>query len=207
VTRRVVELAGPAGAGKTTLADTLRQQDERMQAGLAGAAATLARARLAAPGRWWTAGELRSIAYLRAWLGPAASRESDETVLLDHGPAYRLAYLLDGPPMAKTARFQSWWTRTGISWGQLLDAVIWLDAPDDVLIRRIDKRDRGHRIRGVGRDDAAAFLARYRAAYGAVLDVLGGAGTRIIRVDTSTAPAAIGATVQARLDVLAGRPR
>lgn len=218
MTRRVVELAGPAGAGKTTLADTLRQQDERivvglpvnrlgMLAGLAGAAATLAQARVAAPGRWWTRGELRSVAYLRAWRGPAAGRDSDETVLLDHGPAFRLAYLLDGPPMAHTARFQSWWTRTGMSWGRLLDAVILLDAPDDVLMRRIDERDRGHRIRGAGRDDAAAFLARYRAAYDAVLDVLGAAGTRIIRVDTSTAPAEIGANVQARLDVLAGRPR
>jgi hypothetical protein len=216
VTRRVVELAGPAGAGKTTLADTLRQQDERIVvglpvsrlgilAGLGGAAATLARARMAAPGRWWTRGELRSVAYLRAWQGPAASR--DETVLLDHGPAFRLAYLLDGPPMAHTASFQSWWTRTGVSWGRLLHAVILLDAPDDVLLRRIDERDRGHRIRGVGRGDGAAFLARYRAAYDAVLDVLGAAGTRVIRVDTSTTPEAIGAIVQARLDVLAGRPR
>src|SRR5881397_3911259 len=70
----VIELAGPAGAGKTTLARALRGFDPaprvgrtRLIGGLVPQAPALLAARLSARGRFWSADELRSLAYLSAW--------------------------------------------------------------------------------------------------------------------------------------------
>jgi cytidylate kinase len=198
VSSLVVELAGPAGAGKTTLAGALRAIDTqatvgvdvgraRLVAGIASAAPHLAAARASARGRWWTSGELRSLAYLSAWRGPLADRRPDGSVLLDHGPVFRLAALAAyGPPMATTPAFEHWWRRSAKQWARLLDVVVWLDAPDAVLLRRVAQRDRDHRLRDAGPTAADEFFARYRSAYLRTLDVLTNEGTQLVRVDTST---------------------
>lgn len=219
MTGRLVELAGPAGAGKTTLVDLLREQQPATRLGLpvdraavllglATAAPVLARARLASGGRWWTVAEQRSIGYLVAWQRPAGRRTAVST-LLDHGPTFRLAALrADGPPMSQTPAFRHWWLETAVAWGLLLDTVVWLDAPDDVLIERIRERSRGHRVKGASADEARLFLARHRAAYDATLDLLNRTGARVIRVDTSTAPASVlAAGLAERLDSTAAGHR
>lgn len=195
---RLVELAGPAGSGKTTLATALRALDPATRVGLpagrgavtaalVGASPTLVRARAAAPGRWWTAAELRAVGYLSAWQRPAG-RPRTGTTLLDHGPAFRLASLLvSGPPMVRTRPFHRWWSHTCVAWGLLLDTVVWLDAPDEVLIGRIRARDRDHRVRASSLEEAVDFLDSYREGYDATLDVLRRTGTRVLRLDTSTA--------------------
>ena len=129
-----MELAGPAGAGKTTLARALVADSPAtttgvqvgplgLAAGLASAAPQLAAARLSAPGRWWTRDELRSLAYLRAWR--RAVGDGDGLLVLDHGPVFRLASLAAfGPPMAASGAFAR--LRAGLAqdWGSLLDAVV-----------------------------------------------------------------------------------
>lgn len=220
MTRQAVELAGPAGAGKTTLAAALRRQEPRTKVGvdvgrlrvaaaLVSAAPTLAAARLSARGRSWTSAELRSIGYLGAWRAPITGRQDDDLLLLDHGPVYRLSSLAAyGPPMVHTASFRHWWRRTGVEWARILDTVVWLDAADTVLLTRIDRRDRGHRIQGAQRAEAEAFLSRYRRAYRMTLDLLASEGTRIVSVDTSaSSPEELAALVQAFLDESrTGRP-
>lgn len=211
MTRRVVELAGPAGAGKTTLARALLSDDGRTRLGvetgrtglMAGALSlgpVLAGARLSAGGRGWTEGELRNLVYLQAWRRELANRSSG-TYLLDHGPVFRLAALAAwGPPMARTPVFRRWWTRTAQAWGRLLDGVVWLDAPDAVLIDRIDARERTHRIQNAEAETARAFLARYRDSYDDVLDLLSRTDTPVLRIDTSTrTPENLAATVRSSL--------
>lgn len=211
MTRRIVELAGPAGAGKTTLARALLSDDGRTQLGveagrigsMVGALSlgpVLAGARLSTGGRGWTEGELRNLVYLQAWRRELASRSSG-TYLLDHGPVFRLAALAAwGPPMARTPAFRKWWTRTAQAWGRLLDGVVWLDAPDAVLVHRIDSRERTHRIQNAEAETASAFLARYRDAYDDVLDLLSRMDTPVLRIDTSTrTPESLAATVRSSL--------
>ena len=207
MTGRLVELAGPAGSGKTTLVTALCAADPTIRvglrtghgavaAGLLAASPTLLRARTGAPGRWWTTGELRAIGYLAAWQRPAGHRPAG-TTLLDHGPTFRLASLLvGGPPMVRTRAFHRWWMRTSVAWGLLLDTVVWLDAADEVLIDRIRERDRDHRVREASDEDAGHFLAGYRTAYDATLDVLLRTGMRVVRIDTSAAaPDVLAATL------------
>lgn len=202
MSRHVLELAGPAGAGKTTLAESLMTDhgtrlglpSGRSEAarGLLRALPVLVRARLTARGRWWTTSELRSIGYLEAWQAAARCAEPG-TVLLDHGPAYRLASLLAlGPEMARTAAFRDWARRTAARWGELLDAVVWLDAEDSALRARIDDRDRAHRIRGAGPLETSRFLDRYRDAFREVLGVFEHTGTILVAIDTTDRdPAAV----------------
>jgi hypothetical protein len=205
-----VELAGPAGAGKTTLARALAADSPAtttgvrvgpvgLAAGLASVAPQLAAARLTAPGRWWSRDELRSLAYLRAWR--RAVLNGPELLVLDHGPVFRLASLAAfGPPMAATSAFAG--LRAGLAqdWGRLLHAVVWLDAPDDVLLRRIDGRAQRHRIQHVGPTEGARFLGRYREAYRTTLALVADAGTRVVDLDTAArTPAELAAELRATL--------
>jgi hypothetical protein len=199
VTRLVVELAGPAGAGKTTLARAVKEADPGriavgvgvgvlgLAAGTMPAVPHLVAARLSAPGRWWTRDELRSLAYLSAWRGKVVAGRGQGLLLLDHGPAFRLASIVAfGPPMRGTRAFDRLWTGLARDWGRLLDVVVWLDAPDEVLLRRIAHREQEHRIRGAAECEAERFLARYRLAYRQTLDRLALEGARVICLDSAT---------------------
>lgn len=212
MSRCVVELAGPAGAGKTTLAAALEAQCAgtllevdtgrlRVGAGLARAAPALLSGRFSTPGRPWTTEELRSIVYLTSRRGPVAHGSGHGLVLLDHGPVFRLAMLAaHGPPAARGPVFHRWWRRTALEWGHLLDAVVCLDASDEVLRARIDSRRRYHRVQGARRDEVEAFLARYRGSYAQVLDLVSEAGACVLHLDTSTGtPEQLARIVSSRL--------
>ena len=216
----VVELAGPAGAGKTTLARLVAAADPssttvglrtgrpRLALASMGALPRLAAARVVAPGRWWTRDELRDLAYLRAWRAAVGrEQDADGLLLLDHGPVFRLASLrANGPAMAGSKPFDTLWTGLARDWGRLLDVVVWLDAPDGVLLRRIDARSRAHRIRGADEDRAAGFLARYRAAYRTTLDVVTSGGARLVELDTASgSPDELAAAVRAALSTMPSR--
>ena len=199
MSRVVVELAGPAGAGKTTLVRELQASRPatttvgvqvgapRLAAAILAGTPRLATARALAPGRWWTRDELRTLAYLGAWRRPVLEHHGSETMLLlDHGPVFRLAKLSAfGPPMVGSRTFDRWWTGLARDWGRLLDVVVYLDAPDDVLLRRIEARPRAHRVRGAHQDEATEFLARYRTSYRRALDAVAAGGSHVVEVDTS----------------------
>jgi cytidylate kinase len=206
----VVELAGPAGAGKTTLARALRDADPatgvglsagrlRIARGLAVTAPTLAGAWLSAPGRLWSREDLRSLGYLAAWQGQVGADRGPGLTVLDHGPVFRLASLAAyGPPMVESRTFSRHWRGMAERWGRLLDVVAWLDAPDDVLLARIADREQEHRMRDAARAEAVKFLARYRAAYRTTITAVTAAGARLVELDTTAmTPEQLAATVRA----------
>jgi hypothetical protein len=203
-----VELVGPAGSGKTTLHRALAARCADVVPGvrfgglghlrhaLPGAARLLP-AWLAAGGRFFDEKELRSLGYVTGW---AAALErgaaSGALAVFDHGPLFRIARLRAfGPPLVESKAFGRWSAAAVRRWAPLLGAVVWLDAPDALLARRIDGRDERHRIKGGEATEAERFLGRYRAAYEALLAELRAAGgPEPIRVDTSReAPEAIAA--------------
>lgn len=70
--------------------------------------------------------------------------------------------------------------------------VIYLDAPDEVLLERIGGRSKGHRLKESGLAQARGELRRLRSWYEQALDAVGSRRTEVLRIDTSkTAPQAI----------------
>ena len=208
----VVELAGPAGAGKTTVARALVRSLPGARLGsppgrlatirsvVTTAPVLLASRSLAAPGRWWSEAELRSVGYLLAWQHELRDAVPGEPLLLDHGPVFRLAMLVAGQPQAlRHPVFGPWWWRTATTWGRLLDMVVVLDAPTDALIARIEARPREHRVRGADPREVERFVDAYRVAFDQVLRVVSHEGTPVVRVDTAAPPEVVADAVRARL--------
>lgn len=203
-----VEIAGVAGAGKSTLAslltergfgvldDTLRVREPRHLGmitrsvwGIAGLSRQwIATRRL--PN--WT--ELKLIIYLMEWdkrLTPTKNPEAT-VMLLDQGPVYALARLGHIRPMiAGTEPHGDWWSARIDAWADCLDVVIWLDAPNDTLRGRVNTRSQEHQIKGAPGAEASDYVERYRASYEQVLAAIERpGGPLVLRYDTGRLRAA-----------------
>lgn len=198
-----VEIAGVAGSGKSTLAGhltahprnrldgPLRLRDPRhlrfVAHGTPRLAPLLVAAARARRTPTWT--ELKLLVYLMEWTrwlsGPG--RHEAGATFIDQGPSYALARLrYIEPAVAGTEPSSRWWRSTTAAWADALDAIVWVDAPDDVLLERVNARTQNHEIKGASRAAGAAFIADYRRAYDRVLQALDRpGGPTILRFDTS----------------------
>jgi shikimate kinase len=190
----VVELVGPAGAGKTTLSQVLVQCSEKI---VVSADISL-RKKEQLPifllnvlsvlpilmtgdrsGRSFTWDEVKAIVYLKGW--PRVLRQQaakgDIIVLLDHGPIFKLATLYAfGPEKLRSQAFEKWWNDIFKQWAFLLDMVVWLDAPDPVLEKRINFRNQRHTVKGKSELEVREYLERYRKSYEQMLAKLNANG-------------------------------
>lgn len=213
----VVELVGLAGAGKSTLARALLTAGADVELDLplsrVGSAASQAAAmasfvvpylREARGTAWFTRDQARGLGYLRAWQHALTRHRTTESayLLMDHGPLFRLAQLdAFGPPVTSTPSFRRWWDATLDTWAGLLDVVVWLDAPEELLVRRIRSRDQRHVLREADDDESRWFLGRYRASYDRVLERVekrGAGKVMSLRTDIE-APSALALQVRRRL--------
>ncbi len=193
----LVEIIGPAAAGKTSLLHALCSADDKIRAGLDIGRIRFLSTLVGRVGpllpiwvrdhrhdRWFSKRELKSIAFVDAWYrniqeGGSADRSA---VVFDHGPLYRLSRLREfGPEIARSERFERWWRASRERWMDALDLVVWLDAPDGVLLERVQAR--GHRYLDAtpSREDKDQFLARYRGAFAKIFERGAAEGPRMLR--------------------------
>jgi thymidylate kinase len=199
---RLVELAGPAGTGKTTLTRMLAEY--RPEVRVADDIALRRPAHLATfvrtvPGllalllphrnsRRFAWEEIKALAYVGGWPGVLTrqAESSRGTILLDQGPVFRLATLhAFGPELLRAPSARPWWSKTFQQWASALDLVFWLDAPNSVLEQRVNDRERWHMVKGKPEQEVWQFLERYRASYQYVLaNLRAHNGPRVIAFDT-----------------------
>lgn len=195
----LIEIAGPAGCGKTTLVDALTARIPTRpgvtECGRSCVPVALRLMPLLPVGYLWTEllhgrfprDTLRSMVYLEAWLLDRSRSESGDALptLYDHGPFFRLATLeLFGPRGG--AGLDRWWGSMREAWSDAMTLVVWLDAPDEVLLERIRTRDRDHACKQMSDAAARTWLGRYRAGFESALAVLEERRPAdVVRYDTS----------------------
>lgn len=198
----VVELVGPAAAGKSSLIRALTQSNERFKVGVAPRRRRIrdilnfaSNALLLLPiflgqyrnGRWFTWEEIKDLVFLKGWHHSFRRQAANGSItLVENSPIFKLTRLhAFGPENMMGQSFDLWWASMLKQWGNTVDMVIWLDAPDEILVERVHARGRWHRIMGMSGKEANQFLARYRQSYERILPAFtANYGIRLIRLDT-----------------------
>jgi len=196
----VLELIGPAAAGKSTLAKELQARAATMRGPLA--VWGLPRSRLIAHGLRLMPTFLRlardprppALAYLVRLeaLQEAVEWErprSPGAILIDEGPVFALTWMEVFYPDRNGPRFAAWRAQTLAEWARTLDFVISIDAPDPALLHRIRTRPKGHAVKDAPDDEVRAFTARFRTAFRHVLgDLRAHGGPEIVTFLTGNEP-------------------
>jgi hypothetical protein len=185
-----VELVGPAGVGKTTLAQNVQRADTSVHVGLSlwglprwrlvkSAIALLPTiiasvARKKRRLRWDEIGHMVRLDALRPMLRQMKSRH--RVIMLDEGPVFGMSWL-DLAFADRGAQAPARWRRRALArWADLLDSVILLDADDSVLANRIRTRAKSHRMMNGSDGAIRRFTNGYRGAFDTVIDDLRRAG-------------------------------
>jgi adenylate kinase family enzyme len=211
----VIEIAGVAGSGKTTVAAPLRAElglagvyrlpRLRTLACLARSLALAGPALLADPqprSPWF---DLRLLAQGDAMQDDLTASAVGAPLLLDQGPVYfhvvSTFLILRGP---HRERLHARLARRLERFAPNLRAVVFLDASDATLVARIEGREKEHLVKGSSPAEARAFVAGYRAAYLALLERLASAhGVPVVRLSTEAAtPAEVARRAAAELRAL-----
>lgn len=202
---QVIELIGPAGAGKTGLLRAIARQAPSVRTGLrldrlralpvvAWQAVALTPATvdmLFTDSRWlWTG--LRHLWRLRAF--PAqlerARGSGHRTILLDEGPVFSLGRL---SVFQRAHEGSGWlaraWSAEVARWRQRLTGVVLLDADNDVLAQRIRNRAKQHPVKNGSDQQIFEFLDDYRKAYRDIVKHLQAEDlVQVVELDTTTRP-------------------
>jgi hypothetical protein len=213
---RLVELAGPAGVGKSTLVRRLQDRTAAAPGTIWGQPVlplltngvqllpTLA-------GLWWDSGSLlwdesRHMVRLRTLSRhlPRLRDAADQPmVVFDEGPVFALAWLRGfGHQSLRQDGSAGWWDDALRHWAGNVDVVVVLDASDEELARRIKSRSTWHEVKDASVPEIALWMSRFRGALDWVLAGLTAhGGLEVIRISAdSRGPAEIADQVGRRLD-------
>lgn len=182
----IAEIIGPSGAGKSALSASLNLRDRTIRAGLtvwglplrsllgSGIISLPAILGICVARKRVRVDEMQQIVRLNALyrklktLSAESGLSKRSALFLDEGVVFALAKVhADGLiGNAASSRSLDGWEKVELDkWSKVLNVLIWLDAPDDLLIDRIRTRAKSHRMKERPDDEVREFLARYRASY------------------------------------------
>ncbi|MBI5962704.1 MAG: AAA family ATPase [Chloroflexi bacterium] len=201
---RIVEIIGPAGAGKTTLSRALSPCRKSFFVGnfpdvrkisnapffIRNGFQTLPALHKLPRGssRKLTRREFAWLSILNGWSDILQKETKNKIVILDQGPVFLLTETREfGPEYLRNENADFLWQSLYSRWGNVLDMIVWLDAPDADLMSRIRHRDKGHVVKNESDETTFEFFARYRQAYERTISKLQAnhSDLKILRFDTS----------------------
>ncbi len=178
--RFVVELAGPAGSGKTTVTQLLNARPHVVSASIwrlpkplyaASAVRALpAIGALVGASRWIPWEETEQLIRLEALDGYLSglleAGNGHRVVVLDEGPVFALAWFrVLGHACFRDGRCDGWWRRVLAHWAARLDAIVVLDGADPLLAARMRSRAKPHPLKQSSDQTLYEFAADYRRAF------------------------------------------
>jgi hypothetical protein len=189
----LMELVGPAGAGKSTLARTLTGQLDATPGTIWGLPVlpllangvqlipTFSGLWLSSASPLWS--ETRHMVRLRtlrrALLRPRSGPE--ELVIFDEGPVFAMTWLRGfGHETLREQPSADWWRSATREWAALIDTVVVLDAPDHILAQRIRARSHPHEVKELPDLEIARWMGRFREALEWVLSQMARDGGSLV---------------------------
>jgi deoxyadenosine/deoxycytidine kinase len=86
--------------------------------------------------------------------------------VLDEGPIYLMTFLyVYGSNVFKSQNSNVWWEHIFRDYANAIDIVVWLDAPNSVLVSRIRDRNKPHGVKNKTDPEAFNYLNNLRQAY------------------------------------------
>jgi thymidylate kinase len=203
---QIVEIVGPAGAGKSTLCQLLNQSADHIQLQnfpdvrkIKDAPFFISNCLQLIPGllrlygrndRRLSRREIAWLAILRGWSSLLGRKRRDDgkIIIMDQGPVYLLAELrLFGPKYLTQRNAEQFWQDLYHHWGATLSMVVWLDADDVILMDRIRNRQQEHIVKTEPAAVVCEFLQKYRTEYESLLSIFTfrNPGFKVLQFDTA----------------------
>jgi len=201
----IVEIVGPAGAGKTALCRALSRHSKSIYPGnfpdvrsisaapfFISNGLQISTALFSLPQHNTRKLSRREFAWLSILYGwpdlLQKELKNNQTVVLDQGPVYLLTETCEfGPEYLRAQKAENLRNELYSRWANTLDMIVWLDAADIDLLNRIRRRDKNHIVKNESAETTYAFLARFRQAYDRTISNLtaGRHDLKILCFDTS----------------------